>query len=260
MSSIPLTPEQRAARWGTAAKIAAYGILGFFISPFVLSAIQGLLGLIALVAIYGIVWVMLPAIGDAGKNLRLKLIKAEAARNPIETLEAEHLRRTHVLQERKVKIENLAAKTNGFGTKLAGFKRDYPEEAPVYQEIYDKMVLLLKRSREQWVIAEQQLEAFEGEIEKAKAKWAMALAASDLRQDAGRVEAEFLAKLKVNYSFETIETGMNLAFAQLDTLLMEGDKVEINVTPASTPAALPAPNSARAIPVEVLNPTLSKTR
>jgi len=102
------------------------------------------------------------------------------------------------------------------------------------------MVLLLKRSREQWVLAENQLDSFDREIEKAKAKWDMALAAADLRQDAGKVEAEFFAKLRVECSFDAIELGMNSAFAQLDTLLMESESVQalpsserqsINVTP-----------------------------
>jgi hypothetical protein len=259
MSSLPLTPEQRAQKWGTVAKCAAILGIGWLVAPIVFTAITGLFGLLAAGVIMLATWVALPAIGDVAKNLRLKLIKAEAARNPIETLEGEYLRRSQLLNERKNKIETLAAKTNGFGSKLATFKRDYPGEAQTFQDIYDKMVLLLKRSREQWVLAEKQLDAFEGEITKAKAKWAMALAAADLRQDAGRVEQEFLAKLKVECSFDTIEMGMNSAFAQLDTLLMESESVEINVTPASTPAALPAPSST-AIDAEVLNASKTPIR
>lgn len=235
-SPLPLSPEQRAQRWATVAKYVAILGVGFVVSPYVFTAITGLVGLIAAGGIMLATWMLLPAVGTFAANLRLKLLKAEAARNPIETLENEHLRRSQLLTERKNKIETLAAKTNGFGSKLTDFKRRYPDEAQTYQDIYDKMVLLLKRSREQWTMAERQLVAFQGEIDKAKAKWAMALAAADLRQDAGKVEEEFLARLKVECSFETIELGMNSAFAQLDTLLMESESVEINVTPAAQPA------------------------
>lgn len=244
MSSLPLTPDQRAQRWGVVAKYAALLVVGFFVAPYIFTAITGLVGLAVAGALMLGTWVALPSIQAGAANLRLKLIKAEAAKNPIETLQNEYLRRSQALNERKTKIEQLAAKTNGFGTKLQGFKRDYPSEAQVYQDIYDKMVLLLKRSREQWVLAERQLGAFDREIEKAKAKWDMALAAADLRQDAGQVEAEFFAKLRVECSFDAIELGMNTAFAQLDTLLMESDTVqalpssektviELNPTPAS---------------------------
>ena len=254
-STIPLTPDQRARKWGTIAKAAMILVVGFVISPYIFTAITGLLGLLAAGGILLAAWMLLPAVGTAAANLRLKLLKAEAARNPIETLQSEYLRRDQLLNERKTKIETLAGKTNQFGSKLNDFKRRYPGEAQTYQEIYDKMVLLLKRSREQWTLAERQLQAFDGEIEKAKAKWEMAIAAADLRQDAGKVEEEFLAKIKVECSFDAIELGMNSAFAQLDTLLMESESVQINVT---NTAALPAADDSNVIDTAALLPSKTK--
>lgn len=251
-TSIPLTPEQRAARWGTAAKIATIGVLGFLVSPFVLSAIGGLLGLLALATIYGVTYVTLPAIGDWGKNMRLSLIKSEAARDPIGTLESEHLRRTLLLDERKTAIETFAAKTGTFGGKLEGFKRQYPEEAPKFQHTYDQMQLLLRRQREQWSEANRGLALFAGEVKKAKAMWDMALAAAAAREGSGLDETAFLAQLKVDTSLDTISEGMSRAFAQLDTLIMEGDaNAQINVTPAKV--ALPAPDGRTTIEASILN-------
>lgn len=260
MSSSTLDP--RAKRWGLVFKYAALLGVGFLVAPIIFKAITGLIGLIAAALIMGICWMLLPAVETFGQNMRLKLLKQAAAADPIGTLQNEYHRRSQSLNERKVKIETLAAKTNGFGSKLADFKKRYPGEAQTYQDVYDKMVELLRRSRDQWKLADQQLKAFDGEIEKAKAKWEMALAAADLRQDAGKVEAEFLAKIKVECSFDTIELGMNNAFAQLDTLLMESETVEINVTgtaPQSAPTALPAPAST-AIPVQALIENKAKTR
>lgn len=237
MTTIPSSQslDPRARRWGIAAKYAALLVVGFVVAPYVFTAITGLVGLIAAGVILGVTWMVLPAAESFAANMRIKLIKHEASKNPIESLEQEYLRRTQMLNERKVKIETLAAKTAGFGTKLKQFKRDYPSEASTYQEIYDKMVLLLDRSRDQWVLGEQKLVEFNHEIDKAKAKWDMALAAADLRQDAGQVEQEFFAKLRVECSFDTIELGMNSAFAQLDTLLMESEAVQ---SPAAAPKAI----------------------
>ena len=236
----PPTIDPRAKRWGVIAKYAALVAIGFFVAPWIFTAITGLIGLIIAGGILLAVWMLAPAVQTAAQNMRIKLIKGEAARNPIETLQNEYLRRDQALNERKNKIETLAAKTAGFKSKLDQFKRDYPSDAQAYQEIYDKMVLLLKRSREQWMIAERQLQAFDGEIEKAKAKWEMAQAANQLRTDAGQVEAEFFAKLRVESSLDAIETGMNAAFAQLDTLLMESDGVDMkNVTGTAPQATLP---------------------
>lgn len=249
-SPLPLTPEQRAKKYGTIAKVIAVLGVGFVVAPYVFTAITGLVGLVVAGLIVLGTWAVLPALGDFASNLRLKMIKAEAARNPIETLENEYRRRIHLLEERKIKIETLAAKTAGFGSKLTQFKREYPDEAQTYTDIYNKMLLLLKRSREQWTVASNQLDAFDSEITKAKAKWDMALAANALRQDAGNVEAEFLAKLKVECSFDTIETGMNMAFAQLDTLIMESESVEINVTNSAPKQALPSSQPVNTISVD----------
>ncbi len=259
--SIPsaTTTDPRAKRWSFAIKTIAILLVGFVVAPYVFTAITGLIGLLAAGAIMGATWMLLPAIGTWAGNMRLKLVTAEAARNPIQTLQSEYLRRDQLLNERKTKIETLAAKTAGFGTKLAGFKKDYPADSQIYQDIYDKMLLLLKRSREQWVLAEKQLQAFDREITRAKAKWEMALAATDLRQDAGQVEAEFFAKLKVECSFDAIETGMNTAFAQLDTLLMESESVQINVT-AAPQAALPAPDDSNVIDISDVAPARAKSK
>jgi hypothetical protein len=218
--------DPRARRWAVVAKYGALLAVGFAAAPYVFTAITGLIGLVVAGALMLGTWMLLPFIGDAAANFRLRLIKAEASKNPIETLENESLRRAQLLQVRQEKIESLAAKTAGFGSKLQQFKRDFPADAQSYQEIYDKMVELLKRSRDQWKIADAQKDQFDREIVRAKAKWAMAIAASDLRKDAGQVESEFFAKLRVESSLDSIEMGMNSAFAQLDTLLMESESVQ----------------------------------
>lgn len=237
----PSSTDPRAKRWATIARYAALLGVGFLVAPYVFTAITGLIGLAVAAGLMGLTWVALPWVETTAGNLRLSLVKAEAARDPIGTLEQESLRKAQALNERKDKIEALAGKTASFHSKLDSFKRDYPQDAASYQEIYDKMMLLLKRSRAQWVLAEGQLDAFDREITRAKAKWAMALAASDLRKDAGQVESEFMAKIKVECSFDTIETGMNSAFAQLDTLLMESDAQQaLPSSGGASTAALPA--------------------
>jgi hypothetical protein len=241
--SVPLSPEQRAQKWGTVAKWAAFAIVGFLVSPFILATIEGMLGLLVAGAIAGGVYFAMPALQSAAINMRLKMIKAEAAKNPIETLEAEYLRRADLLDQRKTAIGNFDAKTRTFGDKLDGFKRDYPTEAPKYQQIYDNMLLLLKRQNQQWMIAAKGLKAFDGEIKKAKAMWAMAIAANEAQAGSGLGDDQFYAKLKTETALDAIQDGMNGAFSQLDTLLLEADNDGASALPAaSTQAALPAPN------------------
>lgn len=240
------TLDPRAKRWGIVAKYAALLCVGFFVAPFIFTAITGLIGLIVAGVIMLAAWMLLPTVETAARNLRLKMLKAEAARNPIETLENEYLRREQELNERRNKITALAAKTENFGSQLEDFKRRWPANAPKYESVYQRMVALVADSRRQWKKAETNLNNFAAEIEKAKAEWAIAESASDLQKDAGKVEEEFLARIRSGAAFEAIQLGMNSAIAQIDQLLMESESDEINVTgtaPQSAPAALPGPES-----------------
>jgi hypothetical protein len=239
--SIPLSPEQRAAKWGTVAKWVAFAVVGFLVSPFIVATITGMLGLIVAGAIATVAWAATPAIESAAINLRLKLIKQEAARNPIETLQAEYMRRSQLLDERKNAIERFDAKVHTFGDKLAGFKRDYPADAPKYQETYDKMLLLLKRQGDQWRLANKQLHDFNGVIDRAKALYAMACAANEAKGASGLDQDEFYASLKTETALDSITDGMNTAFSQLDTLILESDNNSTIST--TTQNALPEPNN-----------------
>jgi len=243
MSSLPLSPEQRAQKWGTIAKWGIFAGFGFFFAPIAMATITGMLALIVVGVIGLVTWALLPAAQDAAKNLRLKLIKAEAAKHPIETLESEYLRRSTLLDERKTTIETFEAKTRTFGDKLDGFKHQYPAEAPKFQTQFDQMQLLLKRQRDQWKEARRNLTVFDGVIQKAKAMWDMALAAAAARAGSELDEAGFNAKLKTECALDSIQDGMNSAFSQLDTLIMEGDAQEDTTIETSQPAAaLPAPS------------------
>jgi hypothetical protein len=256
MSSVPLSPEQRAQKWGTVAKWLAFAVVGFLVSPFILATIEGMLGLLVAGAIAGGVYFAMPALQSAAINMRLKMIKAEAAKNPIETLEAEYLRRADLLDQRKQAIATFDAKTRTFGDKLDGFKRDYPAEAPKYQQIYDNMLLLLKRQNQQWMIAAKGLKAFDGEIKKARAMWEMAKAAAAAQAGSQLGDEEFYAKLKVETSLDAIQDGMNGAFSQLDTLLLEADN-DGALPAAATQAALPAPNQDNVIDADFVKTSTS---
>lgn len=251
MSDIPQTPEERAKKWSILARWGIFAVVGFLVSPFIMATLTGMLGLLAVCTICGTTYYMLPVIEDKAKNIRLQMIKAEAAKNPIETLENEYLRRQLILGQRKDAIEKFDTKTRTFGDKLDGFKRNYPTDAPKYQQIYDSMMLLLQRQRAQWKEANKNLNLFNGEIDRAKAMYEMALAAAAAKEGSGLDEDAFNARLKTETALNSITDGMNSAFAQLDSLVDESEKTEINVTPA--PAQIAAPNDTNVIDIKSVN-------
>jgi hypothetical protein len=192
--------------------------------------------LIGVWAMYGCFFQYL---GDVVANWRLKLLKAEAAANPIETLENESLRRHSIAEEKKQQVIRFDAKVNTFKGKCMQFKRDFPDEAPAYFDILGKMQSALATMRNQYQVYMRALADYDNVIIKAKAKWQMALAVKDATADMASLQEDFMAKLKVDTSLDTIEDSMNQAEAQMDSLMLDNENVE---DPKSTTKALPAPH------------------
>lgn len=245
MTTSPSTPDQRAKRWGTFAKIAAVAVFGFFVAPFILQSIAGLIGVAVLGVTALVLWSLLPVVGSMAANLRLKLIKAEAARNPVETLEAELHRQMGELDARKTAIGELNGEILTFGDKLEGIAARYGKNDSAYiklsQQLSDLKRVLANRE-EKWKLAYAQLKRFEEEIDRAGMIWEAAQAAARAQESSGLSDAEFFAKLKTETSLDAIQTSFNNALASLDTSLMQSDAEKmLNVAPS--PLALPAPDA-----------------
>ncbi len=252
-SSIPLSPDQRAQKWGTIAKWAAFIVGGFLFAPFVMATITGMLGLLVAGAISAFTWFMLPVAHDMAVNLRLRLIKQEAARDPVSTLQAEYLRRSLLLEDRDKAIQTFDAKTRTFADKVEGFKRKYsPADCAKFQEDLDNMRLLVKRQRAQWTEAQRNLMQFSDQVQKASDMWEMAVAAAAAKAGTELDEKAFWGKLKTETAFNAVQDGMNAAFAQLDSLVAQSDANHIEVDVAPAQAALPAADSSNVIDVDVV--------
>lgn len=263
MTPIDSSSDPRARRWGVAAKYAALLGVGFLVAPYIFSAITGLLGLIVAGVIMGGTWMLMPAIETAAGNLRLKLVKGEAARNPVETLQSELRRQMIALNERKEAVGRLNGQIATFRDKLDIIGNKYGKSDSAYVKLSQQLSDLRRvaaNREDKWKLAYAQLEAFKGEIERAGMIWEAAQAAAAAQETSGLTEADFMAKLKTETSLDTIRTTFNETLASLDTDLMQSDAERMTVTVgAPHQAALPAPQGA-VIDAEVLAPTAEKVK
>lgn len=161
--------EKRRKRIETVMKVLGLGIVGFFVAPFIFLSIKGIIGLfIAVVLSVLIITVFVPWFAKAVANWRLKALKAEAAKNPIETLDNEYLRRKQQILDYRNKVRTFAAEVKNFGDQVAAFKKetfDDPKEAAAESASFDeklvKMKQLLALRTEKYVRAQEGLETFE---------------------------------------------------------------------------------------------------
>ena len=226
-----LTPsaDEKARRTAAIIKVILFILLGLIAAPIAFLAIKGLVGLIAAVVIAFTAITIAPVVGEMAANWKLKALKDEAARNPIETLQRELLRRQQLLDDQKPKIERFETKILNFEGKLAGFKRQYPDEAPRFERTLGSMKQLLALRKERYQEAKTNLAQFELETQKARAIWEMGQAAKDA-SEGGMTEDDFYAKLKTDTSIEAIEESMNQAFARLESSLLESKEPTLPMT------------------------------
>lgn len=220
--------EKRKQRIMKIGKVGLLALVGFVVAPFIFLAIKGLIGLVVAAGIGLLLINITPVLMEKFANWRLKAIKAEAAKNPIETLQRDFGQRQDALQRFREAITTFSAATMTFGDKLDGFKEQFPKDATKFEQQLAKMKKLLDIRRLRYKEAEDALEQYAAEIDRAKAIWAMGLEAAKMNKAAGMTEEDFLAKIKVETALDSVQTSMNTAFAELETSLLEA-KVEKEV-------------------------------
>lgn len=218
------TPEVKRKRIEMAIKVLGLGVAGFIVAPFVFIAVKGLLGLALAAAVgYGIIY-FTPVVASMIANWRLKAIKAEAMRNPVETLQNDYLKRQNALDEFKTAIVTFSAEVKNFADRLVNFSKQYPAEADKFKDQLSKMRQLLDLRQRKYQGAQDSLAAYSLEIEKAGAIWEMGQAAAKMNEAAGMSEDDWLAKIQTETALNSIQKNLNEAFAELEIAVLDEDK------------------------------------
>ena len=206
-------------KWGLA--LVAVTLL----APVIMLTVKGLIGL-ALATFVGSAAVFgAPVVAQLFEVWRLKGIKAVAAANPVEQLQAVLMERQQALSDFSSKITIFATHVRQFESKLASFSAQFPSEVGKFQEQLDAMRRLLQLRRDRYEEVKKQLQLFEIEVKKAEAIWKMSQAAAELNKAAGMESGDVFAKIKSETAVDAIELSLNQSFAELETALLEETKV-----------------------------------
>lgn len=252
-----MTTEQieiKRKKWDRIVKVLIALAVGCIAFPFAFIGIAGLVGLVGIWIVSETCICLAPWASMKFANWRIKLIKMEANKNPIETMENIYAENTQKLAQKREDIKTFRAAVQTFAGKLEGYKSEFPQDAMQHQRIYDAMVQLLELRKRAWRQAKANLATYKSVIHRAKAKWAMAEEAAKLRNSAGADVDEFYNQLKIDTALDSVENAMNLSFADLeDALLDEKDGMPVvevmvkqNVALGAAPtvvAQLPAKSS-----------------
>jgi hypothetical protein len=222
--STQLTPEQRKQRTETILKVLGVGVVGFLVAPFVLQAIGGIIGLAVAAGLgfVGINFTQYFALKVA--NWRLKAIKAEAMKNPCETLQNEYIKKEHALQDYRANIAKFAAQVMAFADQVKGYVKEGLEDAQTYVEQLNKMKQLLELRKQKYQQAQDMLAQFAETIARTEKKWKMACAAMAMNEAAGELAGDTFDKICIETALDSVQTKLNESFADLDIALMDDEK------------------------------------
>lgn len=208
----------------TAIKVLVAGVVSFVVAPVIFLTIQGMIGLIIAGGIGFTAIKFAPWFGMKVANWRLKAIKHEASKNPIETLQNQLREETVKLDDRKANIEKLNGQIRTFSDKVDDIKAQYGANDAGYLKLSRDVVDLRRvyaHRCEKWRIARAELDKFSEQIERGRMIWEAAQAAAAARETSGLTEDEFFARLKTETAFDSIQQNYNAALASLDTAMLE---------------------------------------
>lgn len=219
-----MTPEQRKERTELIVKVV--GLLGvcLVLGPLATTIAAGLGALAALmVGAAGIfvVWKFIPWFALKIGNARLKAIKAEAMKNPVETLQNQLVKKRDALKEFKNQIRIFAGQVLSFGDQVKQYVKEGLEDAQVYVDQLGKMKQLLALRQEKCQQAEVTLNEFEESIQRTDRKWKMACAAQAMNEAAGDIAGDVFDKICIETSVNAVQDKLNESMADLEMALMD---------------------------------------
>lgn len=253
IKDLPAWAERHAGKL----KWAAFAAVCVLIAPIVLAGIGGLIGGIVFTAIGFTAMQLAPVFAKrianmkkemmlAEANRHLEALKAEARKNPIETMQNVWLEQGRKLKTESDKIGKFATKVNKYGQQRDDLKRKFPGETAIFDKVHSDMSLLLQKRREKWQDSKTKHELAAAEIEKCQAFWAMGLATADLRQSAEDVEVEFMQKIRKETAIDAVMDQLASSMADLDQLMME----EIDLYPIASKQSMLQNNPSPALDVQ----------
>jgi hypothetical protein len=245
--------EQKRKRIETIAKVIGLCVAGALFAPIAIMTIKGLISLIVvgLIALFT-VNVIIPWFAVSLANWRLKALKAAAAANPIEMLENQYKDRMGALAKIRENITASYAVLQNLHAQIQEHDEKYPGKPSQYLDKYQKLSALISLRGQKYKQAQKNLADFAEVIDEKRSDWKIAQTMAEANKLAN-VGEDFTSQLLKDTALNTVQDGLNTAFAELETSLLDeqGDgsastkpssSATVEVAPSRPVAQLTAPS------------------
>ncbi len=204
------------------------GIAGFA-ALFLIKSIVAL----AIVTVGSIVlWNGLPVFAQWAGQMKLKGIKYNSAKNPVEDLQLIYMKKHTEIEAAAVSIASFAKETKDFKTKLEEFAIRRPEKVESFKSTYDAMHKVLTIQTEKLKQSKAKLAEFEQVIIEAEDIWQMTQAALKANKAMRKFDMpDPMDEIRQRTAFDSILGSLNQVTAELETAIAL-DYHTINDAPA----------------------------
>lgn len=234
-----LTIEQKRARTEKIAKVVIAGVVCLAVSPIIFMVVKGLIGLIVAVAVGFTALQLTPYFAMKVGNVRMQMIRAEANKNPIETMNNVFRENMVTIQEKDQKIAQFEARLGDFKSKMSGFSRDFPNDVQQFADVAAKMQLVLTRQKTKQRAAKVAAQEFHKQIVRAENIYEMALAAHAVQELSANIEKQVFQDIKKRVAFDSVTHSFNVAVAELSVEADTDPDIMIGEAPSQVRGALP---------------------
>lgn len=205
------------------------------------AALMVLKGVVAL-AVAGVVGAgsifFAPVVAQRMAIQRVKMEVRSAEENPIETLQNEYIQMQKDADSFEKEVTAFAAEVNSFAQQTQEYKKEYPDDAKLFEDQLTAMRSLQAYKEEKFKQAQADLHTFDGVVKRAKAMWKMALSAKRMNEIAGRQSVDVFSQIRKDTSLDAVRQATYQSFAEVRTALLK--KVDM---PAAAQAQLAAPQA-----------------
>lgn len=247
-------------------KLVKWGVIGLgaaITAPLAYMMLEGLVMWGALIGTMLVISTFAPAIGDWLADKKVQAIIAIAEANPIETMENLYADKADELNKQDAAVREFDAQFRNVSGMVDNLSKTDPTEAASYVEMRDKMAEGLTELKAERSAANAALQEFHKQIDKAKRIWAVACAMNTALASANAANARsaVFADIKKQVAFDTVNTNLNRAFANLDSAIEKRKGFSLDsIAPVKETKALPeAVVEGQIIPSNTIKHAIART-
>lgn len=206
------------------AALIKYGLLGVgcvVLAPVALLLLKGLIALLVAAGVAVSTIFLAPALAQRLAVQRVKMEVEEATKNPIETLEIEYNQMESEAKSFEKEVKAFAAEADSFEQQTEDFKREFPQDAPMFEKQLSAYRQLQEFKEVKFKQALADLKNMAGVVKRAKALWKMSQATERMNKLAGARDEDVFARIRRETALDSVRTATNASFAEVRVALLK---------------------------------------